>query len=181
MIRGLICFGSPTSTYTAHVDESVLHVCFDTHQIFWLYMCCTCYVRTASDSRIKMLFFADFNIYRFSRRTCVTSVLKLNRLLIMCCTCFVSTSSDSRIFLKCFDRPTLTYTAQVDESVLHLFDTHQILEYMCWTCFVWTPSDSRIKMLCYADFNIHRSSRRKSVTYLYWNSTGYWLCVVLTL
>ena len=33
--------------------------------------------------------------------------------------------------LKCIATPTLTYTAQVDESVLHIcFDSHYIIEYM---------------------------------------------------
>ena len=33
--------------------------------------------------------------------------------------------------LKCYVKPTLTYTDQVGESVLHVcFDTHQILEYV---------------------------------------------------
>ena len=33
--------------------------------------------------------------------------------------------------LKCFVTPTLTYTAQVDDSVLHIcFDSHYIIEYM---------------------------------------------------
>ena len=34
--------------------------------------------------------------------------------------------------LKCFVTPTLTYTAQVDESMLHIcFETNHIIEYMC--------------------------------------------------
>ena len=33
--------------------------------------------------------------------------------------------------LKCFVTPTLTYTAQVDESVLHIcFYSHYVIEYM---------------------------------------------------
>ena len=70
--------------------------------------------------------------------------------------------------LKCFVTPTITYTAQVDEGVLHInFDTHHIIEYICWTCFVSTASDTCFNMLCYADFNILRSSRRKYVAYLF--------------
>ena len=70
--------------------------------------------------------------------------------------------------LKCFVTPTLTYTAQADESVLNIcIETQQVIDYMCQTCFVTTASDSRIKTLCDADINIHRSSRRKCVTYLY--------------
>ena len=47
--------------------------------------------------------------------------------------------------LKCFVTPTLTYTAQVDESELHIcIKTQQVINYMFCTCFVSTPSDSRI-------------------------------------
>ena len=49
--RVLKCFVMPTSTYTAQVDESVLHICIDTQQVND-YMCCTCFVCTSSDSRI---------------------------------------------------------------------------------------------------------------------------------
>ena len=38
--------------------------------------------------------------------------------------------------LKCFVTPTLTYTAQVDESVLHIWiETQQVIDYVCCTCF----------------------------------------------
>ena len=125
MIRVLKCFVTPTSTYTAQVDESVLHICTETLKIIE-YMFWTCIVRTVNDSRFNMLCYA-----------------------------------------------TLIYTAQVDESVLHVcFDTHQIFS-RCWTSFVNTVSDSRIKMVFYANLNIYRSSRRKCVTYLYWNSQNY--------
>ena len=33
MIRVLQCFVTPTLTYTAQVDESVLHICFESHWI----------------------------------------------------------------------------------------------------------------------------------------------------
>ena len=47
--------------------------------------------------------------------------------------------------LKCFVTPTLTYTAQVDESVLHIWiETQQAIDYVCCTCFVSTTNDSRI-------------------------------------
>ena len=53
--------------------------------------------------------------------------------------------------LKCFVTPTLTYTAQVDESVLHIcIETLKIIEYMFWTGIVRTDNDSRFNMLCYA-------------------------------
>ena len=80
--------------------------------------------------------------------------------------------------LKWFVTPILTYTAQVDESMLH--DCLILTRFFCRCCtsFVNTVSDSRIKMVCYANFNIYRSSRRKCDTYLYWNSTGYWLYVL---
>ena len=64
-------FVTPTLTYAAQVDESVLHVCFDTLQVTY-YMCCTCFVSTPIESRIKMHCYADFNIYRSSRRKWVT-------------------------------------------------------------------------------------------------------------
>ena len=64
--------------------------------------------------------------------------------------------------LKCIVTPTLRYTAQVDENVLHTcVDSHYIIEYMHWTCMISTASDSHSKTLCYADFNIYRSSRRQ--------------------
>ena len=66
--------------------------------------------------------------------------------------------------LICFDMLTLTYTAQVEENVLHIcFESHHIIEYISWNWIAKTACDSRFKMLCYADFNIHRSSRRKYV------------------
>ena len=47
--------------------------------------------------------------------------------------------------LKCFVTPTLTYTAQADESVLYIWiETQQVIEYVCCTCFVGTSNDSRI-------------------------------------
>ena len=47
--------------------------------------------------------------------------------------------------LKCLVTPTLTYTAQVDESVLHIWiENQQGIEYMCCTCFVSTSNDLRI-------------------------------------
>ena len=72
--------------------------------------------------------------------------LALSELLLIC-------------VLKCFVTPTLTYTAQVDKSVLHIcFETPWIIEYVCLTCIECTASDSRFKMRCYADFNIYRSN-----------------------
>ena len=47
--------------------------------------------------------------------------------------------------LNCFVTPTLTYTAQADESVLHIWiETQQVIDYVCCTCFVITSNDSRI-------------------------------------
>ena len=47
--------------------------------------------------------------------------------------------------LKCFVTPTLTYTARVDECVLHIrIETQQVADYVCRTCFVSTSNDSRI-------------------------------------
>ena len=47
--------------------------------------------------------------------------------------------------LKCCVTPTLAYTAQVDDSVLHIcIETKQVIDYMCCTWFVSTSSDWRI-------------------------------------
>ena len=55
-------------------------------------------------------------------------------------------------FIKCFVTPTLTYTAQVDEGVLHIcFDFRYIIEYMRWSYFVSTAGDSRFKTLSHPD------------------------------
>ena len=145
-------------------------------------MCWTCFVRTASDSRIKVLCYADFNIHRSSRRKCVTYLDWNSRGYWLCVLyLLVITSNDSRILFKCFVSQTLTYIAQVDECVTcHILILTRLFS-MCWTCFVRTASDSRIKMLSYADFNIHRSGRGKCVTYLDWNSRDYWLCVLYML
>ena len=52
--------------------------------------------------------------------------------------------------LKCFVTPTLTYTAPVDESVLHMWiETQQVIEYVCCACFVNTSNDSRIFLKCF--------------------------------
>ena len=51
--------------------------------------------------------------------------------------------------LKCFVAATLTYTAQVDENVLHVcIETKQVIDYVCCTCFVSTSNDSRIFLKC---------------------------------
>ena len=55
MTRALKCFVTQTLTYTAQVDESVLHICIETQQVIY-YMCCTCFVSTSSDSRIFKCF-----------------------------------------------------------------------------------------------------------------------------
>ena len=39
MIRVLKCFVTPTLTYTAQVDESVLHICFESHWITEYIIC----------------------------------------------------------------------------------------------------------------------------------------------
>ena len=52
--------------------------------------------------------------------------------------------------LICFVTPTLTYTAQVDESVLHIWiETQEIIDYVCCKCFVITSNDSRIFFKCF--------------------------------
>ena len=100
-------------------------------------------------------------------KVCYMSDLILTRLFIICVVLALSVRLVNRV-LKCFVTPTLTYTAQVDESVLHIcIETQQVIDYMRCTCFVSTSSDSRIKMPSCAGLNIYRSSRRKRVTYLY--------------
>ena len=77
-----------------------------------------------------MLCYADFNIYRSSRRKCFTYVLNLNGLLSICVGLRLSVLLVIRV-LKCFVTPSLTYTAQVEESDLHIsFESHWITEYM---------------------------------------------------
>ena len=74
---------------------------------------------------------------------CYISVLKLNRLFIICVELALYVRLVIRV-LKCFVTPTLTYTAQVDESVLHIWiETQQVIDYVCCTCFVSTSNDSR--------------------------------------
>ena len=52
--------------------------------------------------------------------------------------------------LKGFVTPTLTYTAQADESVLHIWiETQQVIDYVSCTCFVCTSNDSRIFFKCF--------------------------------
>ena len=85
---------------------------------------------TASDSHFKIFCYANFNIYRSSRRKSVTSVFILNRILNIC------DELDLQVLLvigvlKRFISPILTYTAQFEESVLHIrFVSHYFIEYM---------------------------------------------------
>ena len=52
--------------------------------------------------------------------------------------------------LKCFVTPTLTYTAPVGESVLHIWiETQEVIDYVCCTCIVSTSNDSRILFKCF--------------------------------
>ena len=77
-------------------------------------------------------------------KVCYISVLKLNRLLIICDEIALQRLPVFRV-LKCFVTPTLTYTAQADESVLHIcIETQQVIHNMCCTCFVSTASETRI-------------------------------------
>ena len=109
-------------------------------------MCCTCFVITSSVSRI----FPNALLRRLldtplkSTTVCYISVLKLNRLLIIC----VELAFDRLLVLrikKRFVMQSLTYTAQVDESVLHIsIETQQVIDYMCCTCFASTSSDWHI-------------------------------------
>ena len=123
---------------------------------------------------LKWFCYANFNVYRSSRRKCVTYLYwNSNGYWLYGLNSFVRTVRDSRIKML-FYADLNTYAAQVDENMVHICnETQQVIDYMCWTCFVSTSSDSRIKMLCCADFNIHRSSRRKCVTYMYLNSQNY--------
>ena len=102
MIRVLKCFVSLTLTYIAQFEESVLHICLETQQLND-YICWTCFVSTASDSRIKITCYADFNIHRLSRRKCYMSALTLTRFLeYVCWSCFVRTASNSRFKILCY-------------------------------------------------------------------------------
>ena len=79
---------------------------------------------------------------------CYISVLKLNRSLIICVELALYGLLVIRV-LKCFVMPTLTYTAQVDESVLHIWiETQQVIDHVCCTCFVSKSNDSRIFFKC---------------------------------
>ena len=51
MIRVLKRFLTPTLSYAAQVDESLLHICIETQQVIE-YVSCTCFVSTTNDSRI---------------------------------------------------------------------------------------------------------------------------------
>ena len=87
------------------------------------------------------------HIPRKSMKVCYISVLKRNRLLIICVVLSLYIRLVKRV-LKCFVAPILPYTAQVDESVLHVsIETKLVIDYVCCTCFVSTSNDSRIFIL----------------------------------
>ena len=71
--------------------------------------------------------------------------------------------------LKCFVTPTLKYTAQVDESVLHIWiETQQDIEHVCCTCFISTSNDSRIFLKCFvAQTLTYNAQVDESVTCLF--------------
>ena len=168
-----------------HIPLKFTKVCYMSLLILTRFysMCWTCFVRTASDSSIKMLCYADFNIHRSSRRKWVT-YLDWNSTGYWLCVLYLLCKYVKwfAYFFKCFVTQTLTYIAQVDENVLHIcIETQQVIDYICWTCFVNTSSESRIKMFCYARFNIYRSSWRKCVTCLFWYSPDFLECVELAL
>ena len=72
------------------------------------------------------------------------SDLTFTRLLSICVELALYGLLVTRV-LKCFVTPTLAYTAQVDESVLHIcIETQQVIDYMCCTCIVSSSSDSGI-------------------------------------
>ena len=77
VIRVQKCFVTLTLSYTAQAVQSVLHICFDSHYIIQNVRC-TCFVSTASDSGFKTLCYADFNMYRSSRRTCGTYLFRFS-------------------------------------------------------------------------------------------------------
>ena len=148
----------------------------------FLSMCWTCFVRTASDSRIKMLCYAEFNIHRSSRRKCVR-YLSWNStgywLYVLYLLCNYVQWFAYFFYMLC-NADFNIYRSSRRMCYMSVLILTRFFS-MCWTCFVRTACDSRIKMLCYVDFNIHRSSRRKCVTYLDWNSTGCWLCALYLL
>ena len=64
------------------------------------------------------------------------SVLTLTRFWNICVELALYGLLVTRV-LKCFVTPTLTYTAQGDDSVLHIcIETQQVVDYMCCSCFV---------------------------------------------
>ena len=72
----------------------------------------------------------DENIPLRSTKNCYTSVLIIIILSNICVALALQVLLVSCV-IKCFVTPTLTYTAQVDESVLHIcFDFRYIIEYM---------------------------------------------------
>ena len=72
------------------------------------------------------------------------SVLILTRFATVCVSFPLEGLLGTRV-LKRLVTPTLTYTAQVDESVLHIWiETQEVIDYLCCTCFVITSIDSRI-------------------------------------
>ena len=80
-------------------------------------------------------------------KVCYMSVLILTRFGNICVELAFYGLLVTRV-LKFFVTPTLAYTAQVDESLLHIcIETQQVIDYKCCTCFVMTASDSRINML----------------------------------
>ena len=80
---------------------------------------------------------------------CQISVLILTRFWNICVELALYGLQVTRV-LKRFVTPTLTYTAQADESAIHIcIETQQVIDYMCCTCFVSTSSDSRIFFKCF--------------------------------
>ena len=78
-----------------------------------------------------MLCYADFHIYRPKRRKWYMSVLTLTRFSTVCVE-FPLEGQQGTGVLKCFVTPTLSYTAQVSESVLHIsIETRDVIDYMC--------------------------------------------------
>ena len=88
-----------------------------------------CLISAGRGSKLSQVLFG--NIFYVSFPFFITiSVLSLTGILSMCVELALSVLLVIRI-LKCFVRPTLTYTAQDDESVLHIFsDSQYLIDYI---------------------------------------------------
>ena len=136
----------------------------------------TCFISTASDLYSKILCYADFSIYRSSRRKCVTYLFWISLDYWVYALNLRCMYSYWFAFENAFLRRLNIYSSSRRKCFIHIcFEFQWIIEYMRWTCFIGTAGDSRSKMLCCDDFIVYRSSQRKCFTYLLWFSLDYWV------